>query len=481
VDNPGAQGSKRLSLSGKTRETAIDDSAAYESPEETRPCLTNEAMASSGGVGAVRRARSLSGRARALSLVAVLGIVASGHSSSSPGFVAPLGAQLLAGLQLERPGSVPAGDALAATELAAGSTDAAPAALDAPPAAPVPTTALVPPTSAAFDRPIVAPATFPRPRAAASRSGARTNYATSGPKDGGVWAVVVGVDDYPGADADLRAAVADARDVDSALAAYGVPANHRLMLTDKQATADNIRGALAWMAGRASADSTAVFFYSGHVRQVAGDPDRDGEAIDEAIVASDGDNVYDGQVAEILRGMEARSTWIGVAACYGSGFDDALAPGRILTAAAGENDVAYENSSLGHSYMVEYMVRRAMLQGKAPASVQDAFGWARAQIARDYPNRQPAVLDRSRGPVVLGRAMTPAPSAPERKPSASQPPESKEPQPGPSAPPPTTPEPQPGGPACAQVLGVSVCSEQRSSGPHFWVGPARPAEPRFLD
>jgi hypothetical protein len=481
VDNPGAQGSKRLSLSGKTRKTAIDDSAAYESPEETRPCLTNEAMASSGGVGAVRRARSLSGRARALSLVAVLGIVASGHSSSSPGFVAPLGAQLLAGLQLERPGSVPAGDALAATELAAGSTDAAPAALDAPPAAPVPTTALVPPTSAAFDRPIVAPATFPRPRAAASRSGARTNYATSGPKDGGVWAVVVGVDDYPGADADLRAAVADARDVDSALAAYGVPANHRLMLTDKQATADNIRGALAWMAGRASADSTAVFFYSGHVRQVAGDPDRDGEAIDEAIVASDGDNVYDGQVAEILRGMEARSTWIGVAACYGSGFDDALAPGRILTAAAGENDVAYENSSLGHSYMVEYMVRRAMLQGKAPASVQDAFGWARAQIARDYPNRQPAVLDRSRGPVVLGRAMTPAPSAPERKPSASQPPESKEPQPGPSAPPPTTPEPQPGGPACAQVLGVSVCSEQRSSGPHFWVGPARPAEPRFLD
>lgn len=464
MDNPGAQGSKRLSLSGKTRKTAIDDSAAYESSEETPTCLTNEAMASSGGVGAVRRARSLSGRARALSLVAVLGLVASGHSSSAPGFVAPLGAQLLAGLQLERPGAIAAGDALAASELAAASTDAAPAALDAPSAAPVPTTALVPPTSAAVDRPIVAPATFPRPRTASSRTGGRTNY-VSGPKDGGVWAVVVGIDDYPGADADLRAAVADARDVDNALAAYGVPANHRLMLTDRQATADNIRGALAWMAGRASADSTAVFFYSGHVRQVAGDPDRDGEVIDEAIVASDGDNVYDGQVAELLRGMEARSTWIGVAACYGAGFDDALAPGRILTAAAGENDVAYENSSLGHSYMVEYMVRRAMLQGKAPASVQDAFAWARTQIARDYPNRQPAVLDRSKGPVVLGRAMTPSPSAPEHKPSASQPPESKEPQPGPSAPPPTTPEPQPGGPACAEVLGVSVCSEQRSSGP----------------
>jgi hypothetical protein len=413
-----------------------------------------------------------------VSLVAVLGLVASGQSGSAPGFVAPLGAQLLAGLQFERPGDAPAGDALATHELALAPVGAASSALDALPEAPVPTTALVPPTSTAVvDRPIVAPAAFPRARTAASRSGSRTNY-VAGPKDGGVWAVVVGIDDYPGGDADLRAAVADARDVDSALAAYGVPANHRLMLLDKQATADNIRGALAWMASRASADSTAVFFYSGHVRQVAGDADRDGEVVDEAIVAADGDNVFDGQVAEILRSMDARSAWIGVAACYGAGFDDALAPGRILTAAAGENDVAYENSSLGHSYMVEYMVRRAMLQGKAPASVQDAFAWARTQIARDYPNRQPAVLDRSRGPVVLGRATTPTPSAPERKPSASQPPE-KEPQPGPSAPPPTTPEPNPGGAACAQVLGVSVCSEQRSSGPYLHVGPARPAEPRL--
>ena len=38
------------------------------------------------------------------------------------------------------------------------------------------------------------------------------------------------------------------------------------------------------------------------------------------------------------------------------------------------------------------------------------------------------------------------------------------PQPNPSAPPPTAPQPQPD-PACAQVLGVSVCSEHRSSGP----------------
>jgi hypothetical protein len=394
-----------------------------------------------------------------LILFAVLALFASGTSNSVPGFAAaPFSDQLLSGLQLDRGSDPPAHDALAADEAAAAAAVVS-APIEAVPAASVVTAPPAPPTSAAsFDRPIVAPPNFPKTRSTAPRA-SRTNY-VAGPKDGGVWAVVVGIDDYPGSDADLRAAVADARDVDSALAAYGVLASHRLVLLDRQATADNIRGALAWLGNRASADSTAVFFYPGQVRQVAGDPDRDGEAIDEAIVAADGENVYDGQVADLFRNVEARSAWIGIAACYGAGFDDALAPGRILTAAAGENDVAYENSSLGHSYMVEYMVHRAMLQGKAPASVQDAFAWARAQIARDYPNRQPAVLDRSRGPVVLGRPTAPTP---ERKPSAQPPSDSKDPQPGPSAPPPTAPEPEPGGTACAQVLGVSVCSEGRKN------------------
>jgi len=418
-------------------------------------------MASSGGVGAVRRARRQSSRhrARVLSFVAVLALFASGTSNSAPGFAAaPLADQFLSGVHLDRGADAPAHDALAADEAAAATADGAAAtSLAMAPAASVVTTPLAPPTTAPpVDRPIVAPPAFPKTRSTAPRA-TRTNYA-AGPKDGGVWAVVVGIDDYPGTDADLRAAVADAKDVDSALAAYAVPASHRLVLLDRQATADNIRGALAWMAARASADSTAVFFYSGHVRQVAGDPDRDGEAVDEAIVAADGDNVYDGQVADLLRNMEARSAWIGIAACYGAGFDDALAPGRILTAAAGENDVAYENSSLGHSYMVEYMVHRAMLEGKAPASVQESFAWARAQIARDYPNRQPAIIDRSRGPVVLGR---PTAATPDRKSAPQRPSEPKDPQPNPSAPPPTTPEPKPGT-ACAQVLGVSVCSEQRS-------------------
>lgn len=277
-----------------------------------------------------------------------------------------------------------------------------------------------------------------------------------------MWAVVVGIDDYPGQEGDLRAATADARDVDAALGAYGVPPHHRILLLDQEASAGNIRGSLAWLVAHAAADATAVFFYAGHVRQVSGDVDRDGESLDEAMVGADGGPVYDGEVAEILEGLEARTAWIGVAACYGGGFDDALAPGRLITAAAGEPELAYENSTLGHSYLVEYMVRRAMLQGQAPGSVQEAFGWARAQIARDYPNRQPVMVDRAKGPVVLGGGRSPT-AAPKGAPAEPPQPEAQPtPESAPTDPPPAEEE-SPGSGACATVLGVSVCSDSRAS------------------
>lgn len=320
-----------------------------------------------------------------------------------------------------------------------------------PPAAPTP-------LEPARERAIVAPASFPS-RPARPTQPSRAYVGPPGPKEGGVWAVVVGIDDYPGQEADLRAAGADAREVDAALAAYGVPPQHRVVLLDQQASAENIRGALNWLVSRASAEATAVFFYSGHVRQVTGAPDRDGESLDEAIVGAEGESIYDGEVAEILKRLEARTAWIGVAGCYGGGFDDALAPGRILTAAAAEGDLAYENSALGRSYLVEYMVRRAMLQRNAPGSVQEAFGWAQQQIARQYPSRQPVMVDRSKGPVGLGQAAptgtsqsAPAPEASPSPPRELQP----EPQPAPRE------EGLPGQEACTKMLSVVVCPEKRT-------------------
>jgi hypothetical protein len=79
--------------------------------------------------------------------------------------------------------------------------------------------------------------------------------------------------------------------------------------------------------------------------------------------------------------------------------------------------------------MVEYMVHRAIVEGRAAQSVQAAFAYASDAIARDYPGRQPVQVDQSGGPMDL--------HAPAEKPAPPPaPPASAPSSPPPSAPPP---------------------------------------------
>lgn len=250
--------------------------------------------------------------------------------------------------------------------------------------------------AAGGDRPILpppkrfdGPASPPvPPPAALRRSGP-----PGAPTGTGVWAVVIGINDYPGSRSDLRSAVADAADVDEALARFGVPGHQRLVLRDRQAGAAVIRAAADWLVRNAGPSATAVFFYAGHVRKLG--------RVREAIVGADGGVVTDADLAGRLAGLRAAETWVGIAGCYSGGFTELLRPGRVLTAAAGPNDLAYENEEFGRSYLVEYMVRRAMIGRMAPTSVQAAFAWARDAIAREYPARVPVIADASDGDVDL--------------------------------------------------------------------------------
>lgn len=228
--------------------------------------------------------------------------------------------------------------------------------------------------------------------------------ATATGSTGGVWAVLVGIDDYPGSRSDLRASVADVDEVDAALAGYGVPADRRLVLRNTQATAATIGDALRWLVAHAAADATVVLFYAGHVRKVSSGT--------EAVVAADGRLLTDAAMASLLRPLASQRVWIGMASCYGGGFTELLAPGRILTGAAGANSLAYENSRFGHSYLVEYMVHRAMNQRQAPGSVERSFAWAADALRRDYPNRVPVQYDELDGELQLGAVPPTAAPAP---------------------------------------------------------------------
>lgn len=247
---------------------------------------------------------------------------------------------------------------------------------------------------------------------------------------GGTWSVVIGIDRYPGGSHDLAGAVNDASDLNAALAADGVPGDHRLLIRDEQATAGVLRASADWLVAHAASDATATFFYAGHVRQLS-----DGSV---AMVGADGGLFTNGELADRLQGLRAHFTWVAIAGCYGGAFASVLGPGRILTAAAPAGQLAFENENFHRSYLGEYMVHQGMLEGRAPGTaIQAAFAYAQAALRRDYPDRVPLEYDDAGQPVDLHMGAE-APSTQAGSPSSSgiaPPPPSAPPGPGASSPP----------------------------------------------
>jgi hypothetical protein len=266
--------------------------------------------------------------------------------------------------------------------------------------------------------------------------------------------VVIGINTYPGGGAyNLESAVNDANDMVTALQGMGVPGDHVLLVRDGQATASGIRASADWLVAHASSDSKAVFFYAGHTEKLSPST--------EALIGSDGGEVTNAELANHFSHLEASKAWFVIAACFGGGFDNLLGPGRIVTAAADANHLAYENETFHRSYLVEYMIRQAMIEGRAPGSVQNAFDYAVSAIHHDYPGREPVEADdlgapldmRSAGAVQSPPAPPPGPppTAPPESPSPPSPPTS-----APPASPPSTAPPQ--GDACGSLtLGVVRC------------------------
>lgn len=229
-------------------------------------------------------------------------------------------------------------------------TPLAPVPPDAPPVAPL---AVVPPSG-------------PTPLTVAS--GGRT------------LAVIVGVDDYPGTDSDLTASVADGRDVAQALSSLGVAPADVLTLFDGQADGETVVRALRWLADAAGPTDTAVLFVAGHVRELGGPT--------EAFLAADGALVTDEVIAAELAPMRAARSWLVFATCFGGGFDEVLAPGRMLTAAAGPDALAYESLDYGRSFLGEFVLRRGLLGGQAgTTTVEGLVAWAQARLAAEHPDR----------------------------------------------------------------------------------------------
>jgi hypothetical protein len=249
---------------------------------------------------------------------------------------------------------------------------------------------------------------------------------------GAVYAAMIGINDYPGTNADLSSAVSDAEEMNLALHNFGAPVTNRLVVRDTEANVSTIKRAIQWLVDRAGPDSTAVFFFAGHVRKIDSDT--------EAIVGADGRLFTDSELAAALAPLRARRVWVVMASCFAGGFTEVLGPGRILTAASDANSLAYENVRFHRSYLVQYLVHQAWVERRSGPSVQEAFTYAQEALRQEYPDRVPLQFDDYGAPMRLDDG-TYQSAPPTTTPPPPRPPPSSGGGGKPPSPPPTSCEP----------------------------------------
>ncbi len=233
----------------------------------------------------------------------------------------------------------------------------------------------------------VAIAAVPAPAAGAPGAGERS-------------ALIVGVSRHAGGrPVGTVGGAGDARALQEALRRAGWRDDQMRVLIDAGATAAAIRDGISWLYNRSTESSFSIFSYSGHTFQRDGDPDRDGEALDEFLVPYDTPNIMaDREVAERLRPIRGW-LWANFAGCEAAGFDEAglSGPQRLVTASSAEPEKSYERPDWKMSVFVGLLVDEAILRNRGDAngdgavSIQEAFAYA----AREAPAM---TATQSRGP-----------------------------------------------------------------------------------
>jgi len=142
------------------------------------------------------------------------------------------------------------------------------------------------------------------------------------------YALLVGIDDYPGFGSDLRGPVRDAGIMHEVLTQrFGFDPANVVTLTDSEATRENIANGIVQHLGQAGPDGVAVFFYSGHGTQIgdnigltgALDPEPRGDG-DEALYIygynSESSVLLDEELGFLIETIDAGRALVVVDACF---------------------------------------------------------------------------------------------------------------------------------------------------------------------
>ncbi|MCK5650347.1 MAG: caspase family protein [Gemmatimonadetes bacterium] len=142
------------------------------------------------------------------------------------------------------------------------------------------------------------------------------------------YALLVGIDDYPGSGSDLRGPVRDAGIMQEVLTQrFGFDPANVVTLTDSEATRENIANGIVQHLGQAGPDGVAVFFYSGHGTQIGAnigltgslDPEPRGDG-DEAIYiygySQESSVLLDEELGFLIETIDAGRALVVVDACF---------------------------------------------------------------------------------------------------------------------------------------------------------------------
>ncbi len=224
----------------------------------------------------------------------------------------------------------------------------------------------------------------------------------------GSYALLVGIDDYPGDNVDLRGPTVDVELLNRVLVEnFGFPRANVLVLRDKAVTRDRLIRAFRDHLSRAGPDGIALFYYSGHGIQVdegdvaavgSLDPEDAGGA-DEALLLSDGSVVVDDELAALGAGLPAAQYVMILDSCFSGG--SSLAAGDEYMASKGVKGVMLEFPYRMPSVYVSAPAdsRRSAVDGDLrpgtpdvfiAASGTEEFAWTRLSGWADRRETRPA-------------------------------------------------------------------------------------------
>jgi hypothetical protein len=227
-----------------------------------------------------------------------------------------------------------------------------------------------------------------------------------------IWAVVVGINDYPNV-RPLRFAVDDARAFHSHLVDHlGIPEENVTLLLDEEADLTTLRSVLGTrLKNRAGEDDMVILYFAGHGATERDVMSPDGDGLEKYLLPHGADlkDLYASalpmrEIRHVFNRIRSERLVFVVDSCYSGasggrtvsvaglranisdGFLERIASGkgRVILSASGANEVSEEDEALGHGvftyYLLEGLGGPADTDGDGLITVDEAYGYVSRRV-----------------------------------------------------------------------------------------------------